>query len=970
MTDRLPGLAGRVAVGNVVRPGPSVRTEVAALAEAHGNRFAALLAVVANGSSFLWTLVRGDPARLARLAATSPEASLDAIIAAQGAIGHQFECGEIDRETAMRRLRRNRAELALLVGLADLGQVWTVDEVTQALTRFADASVGSAVAIAMGDGPVANGFDRGKIGDAGDGSGLVILAFGKHGAGELNYSSDIDLVVFFDPKARALAAEAEPARLYNRIAQAIVRLLSERTADGYVHRVDYRLRPDPGSTPAAVSLPAAYTYYETVGQNWERAAMIKARPIAGDLGLGRGFLADLEPFIWRKYFDFASIADIHAMKRQIHAVRGFDEIAVAGHDIKLGRGGIREIEFFVQTQQLVFGGRRPSLRGRRTLDLLQALEAENWITAGARDELSQAYRFLRTIEHRLQMVADEQTQRIPSDPADLKRLAAFAGYRSVAAFGRDVVRHATRVQHHYELLFQASPGLAIEAGDLVFTGPTDDPATLATLASLGFRQPELAAETVRGWHFGRRAAVTSARAREVLTDLVPSLLQALGGTADPDGALARLDRALGRMPAAVELLTILRSDKRLRLLFADLLGTAPRLADTVATSPHVLDAVIDPSFANSIRDEDEAEADLRALVGQPAGTEEFLDRIRDAAQQLQFVTGARLLSGVFSPAEAGTAFAAIACAAIRVSLDWVAAAFSAEHGQVSGGEIAVVGLGRLGTGDLTATSDLDLMVVYDFDAERRESDGPRPLDAVAYYTRLTQRLIAALTVPTRRGKLFDVDMRLRPSGTKGPVASQFSGFVAYHAHEAELWEHMALTRARVLAGRPGFRERLQAEIGATVARVRDVAQVFRDAAAMRELVAREKEVGDRHDVKLARGGLMDLDFLAQALVLAHAVAHPTLIGRASVQVFAEAGRVGLLETGQVARLVTAYNVLDGVLHFQRLILGGATPAADPGAVILDRLAALAGAPDGSSLVAYIDEVRGEVRPIYQAIMGK
>ena len=331
-----------------------------------------------------------------------------------------------------------------------------------------------------------------------------------------------------------------------------------------MHRVDYRLRPDPGSTPTAVSLASAYVYYETVGQNWERAALIKARPVAGDLALGETFLNELRPFIWRKYFDFASIADVHAMKRQIHAVRGHDEIAVAGHDIKLGRGGIREIEFFVQTQQLVFGGRRPGLRGRRTLDMLKALHDEGWITAKARDELSEAYRFLRTIEHRLQMVADEQTQRLPSDEEQLKRFAKFCGYPTVKAFSKALTDQAKIVQGHYALLFEEGPELATDVGSLVFTGSDDDPDTLATLQRLGFREPERVAETVRGWHFGRRPAIQSARAREVLTELTPALLSALGGTADPDGALAALDRAFGRMPAAVELLTILQSHDRLR----------------------------------------------------------------------------------------------------------------------------------------------------------------------------------------------------------------------------------------------------------------------------------------------------------------------------------------------------------------------------------------------------------------------
>jgi glutamate-ammonia-ligase adenylyltransferase len=776
-------------------------------------------------------------------------------------------------------------------------------------------------------------------------------------------------VVFFDPETAPLPDPMEAATFYTRVAQQLSRLLQERTPDGFVHRVDYRLRPDPGSTPTAVSLPSAYTYYETVGQNWERAALIKARPVAGDLALGESFLADLRPFIWRKYFDFASIADVHAMKRQIHAVRGHDEIAVAGHDIKLGRGGIREIEFFVQTQQLVFGGRRPALRGRRTLDMLIALHDEGWITPQARDELTDAYRFLRTLEHRIQMVADEQTQRLPADPAEIKRFAKFAGFPTLKAFEKEVCRHANNVQRHYSLLFEEGPELAAGVGNLVFTGTADDPDTLATLKRLGFGQPEIVAETVRGWHFGRRPAITSARAREVLTELVPALLAALGGTADPDGALAALDRAFGRMPAAVELLTILESHDRLRLLFADLLGTAPRLADAVAQSPHVLDGVIDPAFGVPLTDEAAIEEQVRQLVGRPEDYEEFLDRSRDAARQMRFLTGARLLSGILSPTQAGEAYAALAQAIVRVSFERVRDAFAAEHGTVPGARVAILGLGRLGTRELTAGSDLDLVVLYDFDEEGRESTGPRKLDAVVYFTRFTQRLVAALTVPSRRGRLYEVDLRLRPQGGKGPVASQFGGFVSYQQSEADLWEHMALTRARALAGDAAFMGEATAAIGTIVGAPRDRAHVFKEVRTMRSLIAREKGDSDPWDMKLAAGALTDLDFIAQGLVLAHAGRHPSLIGLGTEAVFTEASAAGLLTEADARTLVDAHRLFNDIFQWQRLTIEGRFDAATVPPAILKRLAAAVGLPNPKVLLGHLDESRAKVREIFSRVLG-
>ncbi|QFU17059.1 bifunctional [glutamine synthetase] adenylyltransferase/[glutamine synthetase]-adenylyl-L-tyrosine phosphorylase [Microvirga thermotolerans] len=927
-----------------------------------------LLLSIADHSPFLWQLIRTDPARLARLAMRPPEDSHRAIAADQATLYRRLRAGDLARDDAVRVFRQNRNAHALLVALADIGGVWELEEVTGALSEFADASVGGAVDLVLTE---MAGLGRIALKDPdapGAESGFTVLALGKHGAGELNYSSDIDLVVFFDPAAPALPENAEAATFYTRVAQQLARLLQERTPHGYVHRVDYRLRPDPGSTPTAVSLPSAYTYYETVGQNWERAALIKARPVAGDLALGQRFLDDLRPFIWRKYFDFASIADVHAMKRQIHAVRGHDEIAVAGHDIKLGRGGIREIEFFVQTQQLVFGGRRPALRGRRTLDMLAALHAEGWITEQARDELSHAYRFLRGIEHRLQMVADEQTQRLPSDEEELARFAKFCGYPSLKAFAKALTDQARIVQGHYALLFEEGPELASDVGNLVFTGTSDDPETLATLARMGFRDPAVVAETIRGWHFGRRSAITSQRAREVLTELVPALLSALGGTADPDGALAALDRAFGRMPAAVELLTILQSHDRLRLLFADLLGTAPRLADTVAQSPHVLDALIDPAFGVPLTDDEAIEEQVRQLIGQPSDYEDFLDRTRDAARQMRFITGARLLSDILSPAQAGQAYAAIARAVVRICLEQVRVAFEAEHGTVPGGRMAVLGLGRLGSRELTAGSDLDLVVVYDYDESDRESGGPRRLDAVVYYTRLTQRLVAALTVPTRRGLLYEVDLRLRPQGGKGPVATQFKGFIAYQKTEADLWEHMALTRARVLAGDEDFGTIVQRAVRDIVCAPRQPARVLAEVRSMRELIAQEKGDGNPWDLKLARGGLTDLDFIAQALVLAHAAEHRSLLGHAPEETFAEACRAGLLDGNDARILVEAHRLFQAIFQWQRLTIEGRFDPAVVSPAILKRLATVAGLPNEKVLLLHLKETESRVSAVYDRVM--
>ncbi|GJD40974.1 Bifunctional glutamine synthetase [Methylobacterium bullatum] len=927
----------------------------------------ALLLGLADHSPFLWQRVVRDPGRVAAMLERPPERVVADLIARQRSAA-RGESGEVrDLDAVAAELRRNRGDHALLVALADIGGLWPLATVTEALSDFADASVHAAAEALLLQAAEAGRFHPHDVASPQLKSGLVILGLGKLGAGELNYSSDIDLVVFFDPDIARLKEGLAPTPFFSKLAQGIAKLLQERTADGYVHRVDYRLRPDPGSTPTAISLNSAYLYYENLGQNWERAAYIKARAIAGDIDAGEHFLAGLRPFVWRKYFDFASIADVHAMKRQIHAVRGHDTIAVAGHDIKLGRGGIREIEFFVQTQQLVFGGRRPDLRGRRTIAMLAALTEEGWIDGTARDELGQAYDFLRTIEHRLQMVNDEQTQRLPMDAAGVEAFARFAGFADAEAFEAELMHHARRVQAHYALLFEAEPDLSSSVGNLVFSGTDDDPATLATLRTLGFSDPERVAETVRGWHFGRRPAVRTARAREVLTELVPALMQALGGTPNPDVALDTLDRAFARMPAAVELLTILRSNDRLRLLFADLLGSAPRLAETVAFSPHVLDTVIDPAFVVPKVDAEDIAAQYRGLVGKPAAYEDFLDRSRDAARQLRFVTGARLLTGILSPQAAGRAYAGIADAVVEASLEAVSRQFAVEHGEVPGGRCVVLGLGRLGANQMTAESDIDLVVLYDFDAEHRTSLGPKAIDAVMAYNRLTQRLVAALTALTRRGGLYEVDLRLRPGGGQGPVAVQVRSFLPYQQGEADLWEHMALTRARVVAGDRSLGDEVMGQIRTIVGLKREAAEVHRAVRDMRRVVASEKGFSGPLDLKLAPGGLLDLDFMAQALTLAHAECHPGLIGLDASSVFAETGNRGLLPVNEARPLGEAYRLFDDALHWQRLM--GEADSKAGASVALTRLAIAMGLPDAATLAAELDERRAEVRSLFERLLG-
>src|SRR5579884_2827983 len=714
----------------------------------------------------------------------------------------------------MRRLRIARRRVALLAAAADIAGAWSLERQMTALSRFAEAAIGAAVRHLLGALAAGGALALPDPADPEQGSGLVVLGLGKLGGGELNYSSDIDLILLYDPPPGVVAPDAAQS-LFGRLARDLVRILDERTGDGYVFRTDLRLRPDPRSTPLAMSVAAALTYYETVGQNWERAALIKARPVAGDRIAARQFLAELQPYIWRRNLDFAAIQDIHSIKRQIQAQKGGGRIAVEGHDIKTGRGGIREVEFFAQTQQLIWGGRVRELRVAPTCTALRRLAETGRIDRDTAETLIADYRFLRRVEHRLQMVDDAQTHRLPSDAAGIERLAAFLGYADPTAFVAELCARLASVEKHYAELFEEAPSLA-GPGNLVFTGTEDDPATLATLARLGFAEPARAAEMVRGWHHGRIRATRSQRAREILTELVPELLRVFGATAHPDAALLRLDRFLSRLPAGVQLFSLLHANPGLLTLLADIMAEAPLLAERLEQRPALLDAVLTAEFSLPVPDRAGLAADLAAVLAGARDFEETLDLLRRWSGERRFQVGVQLLRRSLDGNAAGAVLADIAETALAALLPVVAAEFARSHGAVPGGAFAIAAMGRLGSREMSLGSDLDLILIYDAPPESAGSDGPRPLAVQTYYARLSQRLISAITVPTAEGRLYDVDMRLRPSGESGPIASSLAAFAAYQREAAWTWEHMALTRARPIAGDPGLCARTETAIRAAL----------------------------------------------------------------------------------------------------------------------------------------------------------
>ena len=795
-------------------------------------------------------------ARLAAILADQPETRIARINSELAAV----EWGT--RAEAMPALRRAKQDVALTLGLADLGGAIDLETVTTLLTAFADATLAAALSFAMADAARAGRWTGGT-----EAQGFFILGMGKYGAGELNYSSDIDIIALFDPSAPGLVDASEPSAFWVRIVRMLVTLLQERTADGYVFRIDLRLRPDPGATRVALSAEAALLYYESMGQNWERAALIKARAVAGDIAAGQKFIRELAPFIWRKYLDFAAIADIHSIKRQVHAHRGHAEVRVLGHNIKLGRGGIREIEFFVQTQQLIAGGRDPTLRGTRTREMLARLAEKGWIDPAACRELDEAYCVLRNVEHRLQMVRDEQTHTMPADREELARIGRLMRYSGVDAFAADLRKILETVARRYSELFESAQELGTGGGSLVFTGGEDDPETLETIRKLGFATPENVTEIVRGWHFGRFSAMRSTAARESLTEITPALLKAFARAGNPDAAVRAFDSLLKALPAGAQLFALLRNNPDLLDLLATILSAAPRLAEVFARRPHVADALLAPRALGETGSGEIEEALARSL-SDARSYEDVLDRARLFVAERRFLISVGLLNGTLAPTDAGKAFSDLAEAIVRALLKRTEEEFARRHGRLPKGRAAVVAFGRLGSREMTAGSDLDLMIVYDH-APDAVSDGKRPLAPSQYYARLTQRLTAALAAPTSEGIAYEVDLRLRPSGRAGPLATHIAAFENYQMNEAWTWEHMAMSRGRAIAGDSGLMAQVSSLIDTLVAKERDRAKLAADVASMRGRVEREgKGSASPFEVKLARGGLMDCEFAVQFLMLA------------------------------------------------------------------------------------------------------
>lgn len=810
---------------------------------------------------------------------------LEALLAAgdvEGALARAKAAGQ-GVDDASVALRRERLALALVVAVGDLAGAFPLGRVVGELSDFADRSLDRAIEAAI----------RRRVPDA-ESIGFTAIALGKHGARELNYSSDIDPILLYDPEVLPRRERDDPADAAQRVARAIMEIMSSVTAEGYVFRVDLRLRPASEVSPLALPFEAAITHYESSALAWERAAYIRARAASGDVARGQAFLDTIRPFVWRRSLDFGAIAEIGRLTTRIRDHYSAGQAIGPGYDLKRGRGGIREVEFFAQTHQLIHGGRNPALRLRGTRASLDALAEAGIIGAEDAQVMGESYDRLRTLEHRLQMVADHQTHSLPGDAAALDNVARLDGLADGAALVAELAAISETVGRRFDALIETyAPTGAVQVAV-----PDQSDAVVDRFA-----------ERVSAWEGGHYRCLRSAEAREAFARIRPQLLRALCEAPDPERALLRWEHLLEGLPSAINVFRLLEARPGLLAVVMRVLAHAPTLADELARRSDLLDILIDRSAFDLPGSVAEIAAELsRGEAGDDY--QRLLDAVRLRVGEMRFALGVQLVEGQRDPLEVAAALSRVAEASIEVLGRAAIEEFRSNHGVVPQSDLAILGLGRLGGAALTHASDLDLVFLFSGD-HASESDGRRPLGATLYYNRLAQRVIAALSVPTAAGALYEVDTRLRPSGAQGPISVSLESFSRYQCEDAWTWEHMALCRARAMFGTEADRAALQAIIARVLERPRDPAKLRADVLEMRGTMAEHKPAKGPLDVKLARGGLVDIEFMVHFLQLRDHLAQTPDLG-AAVQALEDKG---LLPPG----LRKAHDLLTRLLVVVRLV---------------------------------------------------
>ncbi|GAA4724134.1 bifunctional [glutamine synthetase] adenylyltransferase/[glutamine synthetase]-adenylyl-L-tyrosine phosphorylase [Sphingomonas lutea] len=838
-------------------------------------------------------------------------------------------------DTLESTLRRQRHGLALSVALGDLSGEYSLERVTAQLSEFADLAIDRAVAAAIAE----------RVPDARP-EGFAVIAMGKLGSCELNYSSDVDLLLLFDPERMPRREREDPGEAAVRYGRRLIEILQKRTADGYVVRVDLRLRPSAEVTPIALPVNAAISHYESSALPWERAAFIRARACAGDIALGDRFLEAIRPFVWRRSLDFGVINDVRLISTRIRDHFAQNARFGPGFDLKRGRGGIREVEFFVQIQQMIHGGRDPSVRLPATLDALGSLVRAGHLEEEDAAALGNAYRLLRTVEHRVQMIDDAQTHLLPVRQEALDQVARLHGLSDGGELLAQLDGPVDRVGTIFDgLAPQGNRRLSSEGGSL-----------LHDMQALGFSDPATAAQRVTEWRSGKVRALRSPAAQDALEGMLPGLLQAIANGSDPSHALNRLSDIIEHLSSGVNFFRLLEARPQLARLFAKVLAHAPALSDQLARRPELFEGLFDASSFEMPPPTAEFAALLsRAMADLPYDV--ALDRVRRLVNERRFALGVQLIDRHRDPLEVAQGYSRVAEGALVALSEAATREFVEAHGRIDG-ELVVLGLGRLGGCALTHASDIDIIYLHTAPADA-VSDGRRPLGPNDYFNRLASRVTAALSVPTAAGPLYEVDTRLRPEGSDGMLAVSLEAFGRYQRQTAWTWEHMALCRARPVAGSAAAQARAAALIDDILRMPRDRAQTARNAAQMRADMERHKPARSKLDVKLGPGGLVDLEFAVHVLQLTrHVGLDPGL--DTALQALAAESLVS-------EKVVNAQRLLTRMLVMMRLVApGDVQPTTDTWQLVAEAC----GASSWDELLAEHDAARQSIAELWTKVRNE
>ncbi len=835
-----------------------------------------------------------------------------------------------DEATLTRLLRQIRNREMFLLAWRDLNALATVEQTLAGLSTLADRLIEAALSWLYDDqcrqpcGAPRN--------EAGERQTLVVLGMGKLGGQELNFSSDIDLIFFFPERGmtdgpRPISNE----KFFTRLGQRLIQTLDRRTADGFVYRVDMRLRPFGDSGALTPSMAAMRQYYELHGREWERYAMIKARVVAGDREAGERLLDELRGFVYRRYLDYGAIESLREMKAMIEREAARKS---RGDHLKLGPGGIREVEFIVQLFQLIHGGRDRHLRQRRLLPVLNYLGERGLLPTASVAALAQAYRFLRKAENALQMLRDQQTHVLPENDEDRWRLAAATGFDRWQAFVETLDGHRQVVRSHFEMLFSPANDEATATAsdrsplDTVWeTLDEDRPGNIDILRRVGFTQPETTLNALIRLRADRRIGALSDDGRRRLDRLMPKLLREAAQQPNPDDTLTRLTDLIATIAQRTVYLSLLLERPQALAHLTRLCAASPWFRDYLSRHPILLDSLIDPRtlYAPPDRAALRAEVDEELARLDPDDEEQFLDRLRNFKNRQVFRVAAADIVGALPLMRVSDHLTWLAEVLLETAADaaWttLAGRFGEPRCVIDGKHyqpgLTIIGYGKLGGLEMGYGSDLDLVFVHDSAGKQQATDGKNSIHNEVFFARLGQRIIHLLTVMTPAGRVYEIDMRLRPGGDSGRLVPGFNAYARYLRQDAWTWEHQALVRARTITGPRNLRERCSRLREQVLRQPRDVEALRTEVREMREKMWRRHGADrpGRFHLKKSPGGIVDLEFIVQFLVLAHAARHPAITRWSdNIRILTSLAREGILETSLADALSDAYRRLRDEIH--------------------------------------------------------